>query len=63
MNIGPVEIIIPLLVFLILYGLIWQEIASVRRSVDDHRKATENQTRVLVRMGQAAGWLPPDAPR
>ena len=63
MNIGPVELLIPLVVFLVLYGVIWQEVASVRRQVDHQTRAIEAQTRVMVRMGQAAGWLPPDPPQ
>ena len=60
MDIGPVEIVFAIGIPLVLWGLVWQEIASVRREVARHRKATEDQTRVLYRMGQSAGWLPPD---
>lgn len=41
-----------LLVFvLILFGLLWQEVASVRRELEKH-------SRYLEAMGKAAGWLP-----
>ena len=48
--------VVGLVLVLVLWGFLWQEVASVRREL-------QKQTRYLERMGRAAGWLPPEPPK
>lgn len=48
-----VPTVVGLVFVLVLWGFLWQEVASVRREL-------QKQTRYLERMGRAAGWLPPE---
>lgn len=49
-----------LVLVLVLWFLLWHAIREVRRATDRQTRTIEQQSRLLTRMGQAAGWLPPD---